>query len=502
MDHDKNAGENIHCVTGNTHGADSLEKYRMMFETARDMIFFYCMDGQIIDVNEAVVLAYGYTHEELLHMNIADLRIPEERPKIKKQTQECCSGPCLFETVHQRKDGSTFPVEITARCLFFGQDMLAAIVRNISERKKVEKFLEKNRAILARAQKIAHVGNWAWNLKNNTLQWSDEIFAILGFNPQELQPTYEWFLDRVFPDDRELFIRSLNIAIRENKLFNIDCRVMRPDGSIRYLNIVADRIKKDRSGTPEWMYGIVQDITRRKLVENKLRDAQEQAELYVDLMGHDINNMNMVAMGFLELAYNKLESEGKLDKSDEYLIKKPIDNLENSSMLIDNVRKLQREKAGELKIKAIDVGEVLTSVKDQFVNIPNRAITINLNKKCQCTVLANDLLRDVFTNLVGNSIKHSSGPLTINIELTCPHENSSNFCKVVVEDNGPGIPDAMKAVLLDRSQRGQKGHSKGLGLYIVNTLVEDFHGKVWIEDRVAGDSKKGARFVVVLPAVE
>jgi len=405
-----------------------------------------------------------------------------------------------------KPDGSIRYVNSVADKIVMGMDgqpiWVYGVYQDITARKQAEKALVKSRAILSRAQDIAHVGNWAWDLKTNGIQWSDEIFKIFGYKPQELSPTYDWLLTRLFPDDRELFINAFRAAVHENKLFNIDYRVITPDGSIQYLNMVADRIKKDKAGIPEWMYGIIQDITKRKLIENKLRDSQAQAELYVDLMGHDINNMNMVALGFLEMADDKLKSEGTLELNDEKLLQKSIDNIKNSSMLIDNVRKLQREKAGELKMKAIDIVELLTSVKDQYINVPNRDVKINLVITCHCMVIANDLLRDVFTNLVGNAIKHSTGPLIINIELTCPIEGENNYCKVAVEDNGPGIPDSLKALIFDRSHTGKKLRGKGLGLYIVNTLVGDFHGKVWAEDRVPGDHTKGARFVVMLPTIE
>jgi PAS domain S-box-containing protein len=376
------------------------------------------------------------------------------------------------------------------------------INQDITARKQAEKALVKSRAILSRAQDIAHVGNWAWDLKTNSMQWSDEIFKIFGYKPQELQPTYEWLLTRVFPDDRELFTGSASAAVHENKLFNIDYRIITPDGSIHYLNIVADRIKKDKAGDPEWMYGIIQDITGRKQIENELRDAQGQAELYVDLMGHDINNMNMVSLGFLEMAVDKLKSEGMLDTDNEQLLQKASENIKNSSILIDNVRKLKRERAGEYKLKAIDITEIISSVKDQYLNVPNRDVKINLHTTCHCNVIANDLLRDVFSNLVGNAVKHSSGPLAINIDLTYLNEGGLDFCKVAVEDNGPGIPDGLKALIFDRSHTAKKLRGKGLGLYIVNTLVGDFRGKVWVEDRVPGDHAKGAKFVVMLPAIE
>jgi signal transduction histidine kinase len=122
----------------------------------------------------------------------------------------------------------------------------------------------------------------------------------------------------------------------------------------------------------------------------------------------------------------------------------------------------------------------------------------------QRRVIANRLLHDVFSNLVGNAIKHSNGNgIDINIKLENAIENGKNCQRVLVEDNGPGIPDDMKDSVFNRLQRGDtKARGLGLGLYLVKSLVESYHGRVWVEDRVKGDHKKGSRFVVLLPAAE
>jgi signal transduction histidine kinase len=76
------------------------------------------------------------------------------------------------------------------------------------------------------------------------------------------------------------------------------------------------------------------------------------------------------------------------------------------------------------------------------------------------------------------------------------------YYRVGISDNGPGIPDELKKKLFGRSQRGPtKTTGRGLGLYLVKELVDDFHGKVWVEDRVPEDYTKGSRFVVMLPAL-
>ena len=88
-------------------------------------------------------------------------------------------------------------------------------------------------------------------------------------------------------------------------------------------------------------------------------------------------------------------------------------------------------------------------------------------------------------------------------ELEDAGDNGRNCYKVSVEDNGPGIPDYMKEKILNRLQRGEtKAKGLGLGLYLVKSLVESYHGRVMVEDRVPGDHRKGSRFIVYLPVAE
>ena len=103
-------------------------------------------------------------------------------------------------------------------------------------------------------------------------------------------------------------------------------------------------------------------------------------------------------------------------------------------------------------------------------------------------------------NIVDNSIKHSREPVIIDIGTAISGAKDGKYCAIVFEDNGPGISDDRKASLFDFSSAiRQKIVGKGLGLYIVKTLLDDFRGNVRVEDRVPGDHTKGARFIVTLP---
>lgn len=239
------------------------------------------------------------------------------------------------------------------------------------------------------------------------------------------------------------------------------------------------------------------EIHAKRQVEKALRDARDQAELYVDLISHDIGNMNQAIMGYLEIALALINPRGE----ERDLIVRPLEIINNSSKLIGNVRKLQRAQAGEIPPEACDLGEVLSEVKASYSRVPGRDVTIDYAPAGKRTVMANELLKDVFSNIVENSIKHSSGPLTISIRLATMRRDAAAYYVVSIEDNGPGISDAQKKkVFMSFSQNKEKPTRRGFGLHLVKTLVEIYKGSVWVEDRVPGDHTKGCRFVVMLPS--
>jgi two-component system phosphate regulon sensor histidine kinase PhoR len=244
-------------------------------------------------------------------------------------------------------------------------------------------------------------------------------------------------------------------------------------------------------------------IILRKRAEEALRQAKLQAELYVDLMGHDINNMNQIAIGFLELALQTLNTEGAITEKSRFLLEKPVDTLYNSARLIKNVKKLKNAQAGGLAMKTIDLNDVLTSVRDEYLNVPGRDITIRYQPVPGRYVRANELIQDVFSNIVGNAVKHSAPgtALTIGIDVLKVQEQGIDYYVVSVEDNGPGITDMQKIELFSRTAPdGRRYLKSGLGLGLVRTLVDDFRGRVWVEDRVPGDYRQGSKFSVMIPA--
>jgi len=362
--------------------------------------------------------------------------------------------------------------------------------------KKARKALQESEAELARAQRISHIGSWTWDLMTDEVTWSDESYRNYGLVPGEVKPTYENFLSFIVPDDRERVDKEVRRAIETGDKYNVIYKIIRKDGTPRIL-LSENEVITDSSGKVIRMYGTNQDITESKQVVEELKAAKQQAELYLDLMGHDINNMHQIALGYLELA-----KDSQADHEPTIFLDKPIEVLQRSAKLINNVRKLQKLQDGMFQDQDVEVCKVLSNVQREFGAMPDKTVMLNLNGWGQCHVRANELLHDVFSNLVSNAIKHTNDRVDIIIDMDIIKDNGRN-CRVMVEDYGPGIPDDFKGAIFNRTLKGSaNAKGMGLGLYLVKSLVDSYGGQVWVEDRIMGDHAKGARFVVMLPAVE
>ena len=176
--------------------------------------------------------------------------------------------------------------------------ILTSVEKRRTERALVESEhrLRDSETKLAEAQRIAHLGHWDWNIKEDNIVWSDEIYRIFGLAPQEFEATYEAFLNSVHKDDREFVRVSVNKAIQDIEKYSIDHRIVHPDGTIRFVHEEAE-VTFDEEGEAVRMIGTVQDITERVKQESLLREERDKAQRYLDLAGTMIlaldNNLNV-----------------------------------------------------------------------------------------------------------------------------------------------------------------------------------------------------------------
>ena len=432
-----------------------------------------------------------FTYKEYL-----ELVDPDDRVEIDRRVKAALSGDVAYNSEHRiiRPNGDKRTIHALGHVVFDEQGgpvRFTGTIQDVSERKRAEEAQARLAAIVE-SSNDAIIGK---SLDGVITSWNRGAEQLYGYTQAEAvgQP-----ITLIVPEDRYDEERNILEQIRGGRrVEHYETVRVSKDGRIIPSSITVSPIF-DPAGHITGASTIARDISDRKQAEEALSDAKSRAELYLDLMGHDINNMHQIALGYLELARDLMPHK---DDQAEFL-DKPIEVLQRCAMLIQNVRKLQKLQDSLFQTQDIDVCGLLVDVQREFGSVPHKTITLNLNGCEGCHVHANELLHDVFANLVSNAIKHTGNRADIEIILDVFSDEGDKYCRVRVDDNGPGIPDDFKPKIFNRLLKGDsKVKGMGLGLYLVKSLVDSYGGHVWVENRVAGDHSKGARFVVMLPAI-
>lgn len=344
---------------------------------------------------------------------------------------------------------------------------------------------------------MAEEGIWILNANDAIVFANKKLLSMLGYSKEEL--LYRNVLDIMADPDKEIVTKALerrHKGVRETYL----ARLKKKDSGLVWVAVAAAPIL-DKQGNYQGVVSLASDISLVKEGEEALKKEKSMANMYLDLMAHDISNLNQVAIGNLELALFKLRQEKSEDRELLDLLQKSLDTMCQQTSLITNVKTLQQMKTEQLRYEEVDMGKIIAEAARECHNVPGRDVTIDYGLPRGCLVRANRLLKAVFVNLIGNSIKHTQGPVSIWITVDSAMENGKKYYEVAVADDGPGIPEDVKAQLFKRFKSdGAKTSGHGLGLYLVKIIIEDFGGRVRVEDRVQGDYSRGAKFVVLLPA--
>lgn len=166
-----------------------------------------------------------------------------------------------------------FAVTITSCPLENGRGVIVH-QRDVSEDKKLIRALRATEQGMAAAQRIAHVGNWIWDIREGSLAWTDEIYRIFGLTPQQFAATYEAFLATIHPDDRETVTGAVNRAVNDRALYHVEHRIVLPTSEVRLVEEQGE-VEYDEHGAPVRMIGTVRDITAQKKAEQLIRSQSE-----------------------------------------------------------------------------------------------------------------------------------------------------------------------------------------------------------------------------------
>ena len=266
---------------------DALRRAELEYRTVADFTYGWEYwanpDGTLRYVSPSCQRITGYPPGEFMdHPSlIREIILPIDRAAWDQHFRESRRGVQAHEIQFRirKSDGQIRWIEHACQSVRGPQgEFLGYRVsnRDVTERKLAEEAARKKDESLAEAQRIAHLGNWKWNIETNELAWSDEVYRIFDLHPQEFGATYDAFLEFVHPDDREAVQEAVNRSLADPSApYSTEHRVVRPNHSER---IVHERgeVTFDDGGRPIRMIGTVQDITERKRAEELLQRSQEE----------------------------------------------------------------------------------------------------------------------------------------------------------------------------------------------------------------------------------
>ena len=260
----------------------ALKRATAFLEAAPGGMLVVDAAGIIQLVNTETERLFGWPRTELLGQSVERL-LPETVRQIHAQQRHAFHGETSARLMAEgsdphglRRDGSTFPVEISLSPLETdGGRLTIASIRDVTEQRSSARVLAERSRQLAEAQRLARVGGWEWNLETNQGLWSDELWRIFGFDPADGHLDPETLTRVIHPDDQIRMRHGFTIALQSKAGLAEEFRVIRPDGRLSYLKVRAE-LKYDQAGRPVRLIGSTQDITEQKEAEQAVSAAEER----------------------------------------------------------------------------------------------------------------------------------------------------------------------------------------------------------------------------------
>jgi PAS domain S-box-containing protein len=366
-------------------------------------------------------------------------------------------------------------------------DVVSALRIEARERNFAQQELQQSEARLRDAQRIAHIGNWDWDIINDHLWWSDEVYRIFGVKPQEFNATNEAFISYVHPDNRDFVKLSVYEALYEYKPYSIDNRIVRPDSIERIVHEQAEVIY-DSDNSPVRMKGTVQDVTAQKETEKKILDNQEQLRsLTTELLLSGERERRKIAVDLHDsigqiLAFSDREL-GILQKSSP---EKLMDSVREIRQYIRQAVEQTRTLTFDLSPPSLyDLGfeAAVEELIEQFSK--ERKIKCSFeNGHCNepLAVHIKILLYRSVRELLMNVARHSEAK---NVRIASSRIN--NDLLVTVEDDGIGF---------DISRlKSKSGNSREFGLFSIRERLTHVDGRLDVQS----DEGKGTRITLQVP---
>ena len=386
---------------------------------------------------------------------------------------------------------------------------------NIRLKKSEQRIQERNLKLetlndkLNQAQEVNHIGSYVWDLGADRTTWTDELYRITGYSPSSFEPDYERYINCIHPDDRDEFTALTQKVLREMGTYSSEYRIIRPDGEVRYIHEQGE-VKLDAKGEVIGLFGIIQDITERKLAEKEKEDLQRELQQVqkMDALGkltggiaHDYNNMLGVITGYAELLKDALDKQPRLARYAHQIHHAG----ERSAKLTKKLLAFSRTKTPEancLNLNMLLLKQEHMLEKTLTVRIK---LVLNLEKNPWFIWLDESDMEDAILNMSINAMHAIEGIGQLTIQTSNQKINQmdaqalgitpGDYVLLSVTDTGCGIDKENIERIFDPfySTKGELG--SGLGLSQVYGFVQRSGGVI----KVDSEPGQGTQFTLYFP---
>ncbi len=467
---------------------------------SRDIMMIADKNGNLLRANKNFFDRIGYRPDEIHHLNFLDLFSVEEKPtarthlvQIKRAIEKQITDVCDFESSVITKDGEKIWVNWSQKN---DKDKIYISGDDITEfTRKQEDLLNRQRQ-LSEAESIGRMGHWQWIVGENDISWSEEIFRIFGVDSNHFQPTIKRIEQMVHRRDLARVIQAFQRALIEKQNYDMEFRVTRPGGEVRYLQCEG-RCEKNEDNEIIALYGILQDITERTLHEQELhaaKDASEQAYAaktrFLANMSHELRTPLNAIIGFSEMIEHQLLGPVGQIKYKEYAtgIRESGEHLLD---LISDILDMSKIEAGKysLDLSEVNVNDVMTAAAKMVKGrAAENKINLDIENACEegMTLVADArAIKQIILNVLTNAVKFTKTGGSIWAE--CYQREEHLIIKIC--DTGIGIPANKLAAVLRPFEQASSYYTKdyegtGLGLAITKELIELHGGNMHIDSKV------------------
>jgi len=488
----------LHDQQNTEHEPDEHNRYRNMIMMANDGIMVI-QENKLVLVNPALLIMLGYEEADELLGKPVSMILDTTSAHFYEEGQESLHWGDLqnpsFRACLLMKNESILNVEISTSYFAYSEfPATLGIVRDVSKQIELEEAIDLSESRYRALFDSSPIAYFTLSMSGNILQINKATERLLGYSEDEiLRRNLATFISG---DDKTEIVREVVSEVAQGKsLEDFEMQFKKADGRPIWVSVRANLLEHpDRSSSIGFM---ATDIDRRKNAEARANNERERANLYLEVMTHDLNNINQSLLFSLGL----VENQDAIPERVKSMMQQSSWHIRRSGRMTANMRALLRLRESPPTIEEVDLYDYIQNAKfavEEDFPWKHIALTTNI-KKGEFLVAGHEYLYQVCFNIIHNSLSFDESEV-VELEVNAEQVDNLKMVRLVFIDKGPGVPDATKEFIFRRTgSPDEQIVGRGLGLTLVNQIVRSLGGRIKAEDRIEGDHTQGAKFVLMLP---